>query len=85
MPPDSTDPRQKMLACPPTPRNSPTGAKTTKPTREADRIAEMIVFDYGVVVFFGFDESQERSLMDDLENAMICRKRDGERKSAILS
>jgi len=39
---------------------------------EEDRMAEVIVFDYGVVVFFGFEESQERSLLEDLDRAMIC-------------
>ncbi|KAG8933374.1 hypothetical protein FRC03_000514 [Tulasnella sp. 419] len=40
--------------------------------REEDRIAEVVVFDYGVVVFFGFEEGQERDFLDDLDKAMIC-------------
>ncbi|KAG9010582.1 hypothetical protein FRB93_003850 [Tulasnella sp. JGI-2019a] len=55
----------------PRPRTSP--RKTTKAQKEeVDRIAEMIVFDYGVVVFFGFDERQERNILEDLDRAMIC-------------
>lgn len=45
--------------------------RQTKKKEEVDRIAEMIVFDYGVVVFFGFEESQERALLEDLDRAMI--------------
>ena len=38
---------------------------------EEDTIAEMIVFDYGVVVFFGFEEAQERDVLEDLDRAII--------------
>lgn len=43
-----------------------------KPKNEGDDIAEMVVFDYGVVVFFGFEESQERDVLEDFDRAMIC-------------
>ncbi|KAG8881582.1 hypothetical protein FRB98_004244 [Tulasnella sp. 332] len=62
-PPTESPPKQ--------PRISPKKS-FSKPKEEADRIAEMIVFDYGVVVFFGFDESQERNVLEDLDRAMIC-------------
>ncbi|KIO21237.1 hypothetical protein M407DRAFT_80599, partial [Tulasnella calospora MUT 4182] len=42
------------------------------PKNEGDDIAEMVVFDYGVVVFFGFEESQERDVLEDFDRAMIC-------------
>ncbi|KAG8920977.1 hypothetical protein FRC01_000495 [Tulasnella sp. 417] len=43
-----------------------------KPKNEGDDIAEMVVFDYGVAVFFGFEEAQERAVLEDFDRAMIC-------------
>lgn len=37
-------------------------------------IAEVVFFAYGVAVFYGFNESQERSIIDDLANAGIFRR-----------
>ena len=37
--------------------------------------AEVIFFTYGVVVFFGMDESQERSIIEDLDSAGILVRR----------
>lgn len=42
--------------------------------KEEDRIAEIVIFDYGVVVFFGFEESQERDVLEDLDRAVICNR-----------
>lgn len=35
-------------------------------------VAEVIIFTYGVVVFFGLAEFQERAILEDLENAGMC-------------
>ncbi|KAJ7050522.1 DUF155-domain-containing protein [Mycena amicta] len=40
-----------------------------------DDVAEVVFFDYGVVVFFGLDEGQEKSVLEDIENAGIMKKR----------
>ncbi|KAG9313527.1 hypothetical protein JVU11DRAFT_5854 [Chiua virens] len=37
-------------------------------------IAEVVFFAYGVAVFYGFNEAQERSIIDDLANAGIFRR-----------
>ncbi|KAH0835938.1 hypothetical protein J3R83DRAFT_9859 [Lanmaoa asiatica] len=37
-------------------------------------VAEVVFFAYGVAVFYGFDEAQERSIIDDLSNAGIFRR-----------
>ncbi|KAF8196733.1 hypothetical protein K438DRAFT_1825473 [Mycena galopus ATCC 62051] len=44
------------------------------PTVEED-VAEVVFFEYGVVVFFGLDEQQERSILEDVENAEIMKKK----------
>ena len=38
---------------------------------DSREVAEVIYFAYGVVVFFGLTESQERSIIDDIESAGI--------------
>lgn len=43
--------------------------------REDASTAEVVFFDYGVVVFFGLEEAQERGLIEDLEaNGVLKRK-----------
>ncbi|KAF9073122.1 hypothetical protein BDP27DRAFT_1216439, partial [Rhodocollybia butyracea] len=37
--------------------------------------AEVVFFDYGVVVFFGLTESEEKSILEDVENAGIFRRK----------
>ncbi|KIK93371.1 hypothetical protein PAXRUDRAFT_829055 [Paxillus rubicundulus Ve08.2h10] len=37
-------------------------------------IAEVVFFEYGVVVFYGFDVAQERCVIDDLANAGILKR-----------
>ncbi|CUA73786.1 Sad1-interacting factor 3 [Schizosaccharomyces pombe 972h-] [Rhizoctonia solani] len=41
-------------------------------------IADVIFFDYGVVVFFGLDETQEQDILEDLHNAGILQGRRSE-------
>lgn len=36
-----------------------------------DNVAEIIFFSYGVVVFFGLQETQERAVLEDIENADV--------------
>jgi uncharacterized Rmd1/YagE family protein len=42
--------------------------------KEEDRIADVVFFAYGVVVFFGLDEGQERAIVEDLNNANILKR-----------
>ncbi|KAF7977321.1 hypothetical protein HWV62_4091 [Athelia sp. TMB] len=42
--------------------------------RKEDEIAEIIFFEYGVVVFFGLLEEQEREVLEDLENAGVIKR-----------
>src|ERR1700733_6525685 len=37
-----------------------------RPKRKEDEVAEVVFFEYGVVVFFGLDEEQERGIIEDL-------------------
>ena len=40
-------------------------------------MAEVVFFSYGVAVFFGLEEAQERDILDDLESAGVwIRKRE---------
>ncbi|KAF7356861.1 DUF155 domain-containing protein [Mycena venus] len=44
-------------------------------TSEEEDVAEVVFFEYGVVVFFGLDEQQEKSILEDAENAGIMKKK----------
>ncbi len=39
------------------------------PVVTSDDVAEIVFFAYGVVVFFGFDEFQERTILEDVHDA----------------
>ncbi|KDR80337.1 hypothetical protein GALMADRAFT_242713 [Galerina marginata CBS 339.88] len=39
-----------------------------------EEIAEAVFFEYGVVVFFGLDERQEKDIIEDIENAGIMKR-----------
>jgi len=39
--------------------------------RPDEEIAEVIFFEYGVVVFFGLNESQERGILEDIDSSDI--------------
>jgi uncharacterized Rmd1/YagE family protein len=41
---------------------------------EDEDIGEAVFFEYGVVVFFGLDVGQERSILDDIQGAEILRR-----------
>lgn len=41
---------------------------------DPDIFGEAVFFQYGVVVFFGLDESQERSILDDVHGAGVMHK-----------
>jgi uncharacterized Rmd1/YagE family protein len=36
-----------------------------------ENIAEVVIFDYGVAVFLGMDESQERAILEDLQMVLV--------------
>lgn len=38
---------------------------------DEDEVAEVVFFDYGVAVFFNMTEHQERTILDDIQNAQI--------------
>ncbi|KAH7919043.1 DUF155-domain-containing protein [Leucogyrophana mollusca] len=42
--------------------------------RSEDQVAEVVFFAYGVAVFFGFDEGQERSILEDIMGAGIPKR-----------
>lgn len=56
-------------AVPSSSRVPPTSAKPD------EAVAEVVFFEYGVVVFFGLDEGQERGILEDLENAGILKRK----------
>ncbi|CAE6423574.1 unnamed protein product [Rhizoctonia solani] len=47
-------------------------------TSDENDIADVIFFDYGVVVFFGLEETQEQDILEDLHNAGIMQGRRSE-------
>ncbi|KAJ7695090.1 hypothetical protein B0H17DRAFT_1198791 [Mycena rosella] len=59
----------------------PTGYSDEPPRRAPpapipdEDVAEVVFFEYGVVVFFGLDEQQERSILEDIENAGIMKQK----------
>jgi len=61
--------QQDNLPPPPLP-DPPT---STKPAE--DDIVEAVFFEYGVVVFFGLTEGQERDILEDVENAGIMKRK----------
>ncbi|KAI0072925.1 DUF155-domain-containing protein [Panus rudis PR-1116 ss-1] len=46
--------------------------------KELDSFAEVVFFSYGVVVFFGLAESQERAILEDIQEAGVMRRPLGE-------
>ena len=70
MPPSS--PITGVLSEPQTPSIP---APTRRPSNpDPDTFAEAVFFAYGVIVFFGLDEAQERSILEDIETAEIMQK-----------
>jgi uncharacterized Rmd1/YagE family protein len=49
---------------------SPPPARTPE-----DKVAEVVFFEYGVVVFFGLEERQERDILEDIEKAQVLKRR----------
>ena len=45
--------------------------RPTDASRSADRVAEVVFFEYGVTVFFGLTEREERDVLEDCESAGI--------------
>lgn len=48
---------------------SATVSEPRTPVAAGDDAAEIVFFAYGVVVFFGFDEMQERDILEDVHGA----------------
>ncbi|KAF9482288.1 DUF155-domain-containing protein [Pholiota conissans] len=45
------------------------------PKRSDDDVAEVVFFEYGVVVFFGLSEEQEHDIIEDIDNAGIMKRK----------
>ncbi|KAF7294484.1 DUF155 domain-containing protein [Mycena kentingensis (nom. inval.)] len=46
-----------------------------QPKTPEEDVAEVVFFDYGVVVFFGLGELEEKSILEDVDNAGIMKKK----------
>ncbi|KXN92159.1 Sporulation protein RMD8 [Leucoagaricus sp. SymC.cos] len=53
----------------------PPPKEPTTSTPPEDEIAEVVFFEYGVVVFFGLTERQENDILEDIENAGIMKRK----------
>ncbi|THH19135.1 hypothetical protein EW146_g1999 [Bondarzewia mesenterica] len=42
---------------------------------DGENVAEVVFFAYGVIVFFGLDEGQERSILEDIEGAGTLKRK----------
>lgn len=75
---DSEDERARLRAAatapmlPPPPRKPP---QIAREVRERAQVAEIVAFDYGVIVFVGMELAQERAILDDFERAGVCVRR----------
>ncbi|KZO95311.1 DUF155-domain-containing protein [Calocera viscosa TUFC12733] len=71
-----TEPITLVQPRPPVPRDAKrhrtAGRMNLTETEKDPNIAEAVFFDYGVAVFFGFNEHQERKVLEDIEEAGIC-------------
>ena len=56
----------------------PTPKNRRKSALYSNQIAEAVFFSYGVSVFFGFQESEERMIMEDCESAGVWARGEGE-------
>lgn len=45
-----------------------------------EEFAEAVFFSYGVVVFFGLDEGQEKGILEDIDGAGIMKRKMDEEK-----
>ncbi|KAJ8503479.1 hypothetical protein ONZ45_g10832 [Pleurotus djamor] len=57
---------------------TPSRRRSLSPPRmapEEEEVAEAVFFEYGVVVFFGMSEEQERGLLEDVNNAGIMKRK----------
>lgn len=60
-----------------TPNEEPEVLKDNGKEKEKDReedIAEVVFFEYGVVVFFGLQERQEKDILEDIDKAGIIKR-----------
>ena len=60
---------------PPKPNPQPKSYSKARATMTApfdEQVAEVVVFDYGVVVFLGMEQAQERNILEDLLEAGLC-------------
>src|SRR5262245_57178290 len=45
-----------------------------KPLNPTDEVAEVVFFQYGVIVFFGLEEGQEKDILEDIGRASILKR-----------
>ncbi|KAJ7173781.1 hypothetical protein C8R46DRAFT_1083954 [Mycena filopes] len=55
--------------------DTPASEGAPAPAIPEEDVAEVVFFEYGVVVFFGLEEHQERSILEDIDNAGIMRQK----------
>ncbi|KAJ7460621.1 hypothetical protein FB451DRAFT_497071 [Mycena latifolia] len=60
---------------PPTAYSDEPPQRAPAATVPEEDVAEVVFFEYGVVVFFGLDEPQEKSVLEDIENAGIMKQK----------
>ncbi|EGN92866.1 hypothetical protein SERLA73DRAFT_146477 [Serpula lacrymans var. lacrymans S7.3] len=67
-------PRSPQAATEPSNTREPQDAQFQTSINNEDQFAEAIFFAYGVVVFFGLEEGQERGILEDIDNAGVLRR-----------
>ena len=55
-------------------RRPPPEQEAETPKTTDDDVAEVLFFEYGVVVFFGLSESEEKDILEDIQNAGIMKR-----------
>jgi uncharacterized Rmd1/YagE family protein len=57
------------------PKRRSAGGNEKEQSGSDDDVAEVVFFDYGVVVFFGLAEVQERGILDDVDRAGVLKRK----------
>lgn len=65
----SSEEQSAPLVEPSAPIHRPAAPRTRRKRISDTQVGEVVIFDYGVTVFFGFTERQEREILDDFESA----------------
>ena len=71
---DALSETEMLTPNPPSEGTPRPAARELAPPPDPDAIAEAVFLAYGVVVFFGLDESQERNILEDVQSAGVMQK-----------